>query len=156
MTAYLCLGSNLSHPRAQLNKARKLLAVEPGTKVLRASSVRKSQPYGKSDQPCFWNQVLEIQTSLSPQELLKWLLAMENAMGRVRREKWGPRIIDLDILFYEDLVLQTSELILPHPDLHNRRFALRLLNELAPDLIHPVFKKSVATLLRGLDAAKEK
>ena len=82
--------------------------------------------------------------------------AVENAMGRVRREKWGPRIIDLDILFYEDLVLQTSELILPHPDLHNRRFALRLLNELAPDLIHPVFKKSVATLLRGLDAAKEK
>ena len=152
MKAHLCLGANLGKPRVQINHALRLLASDPQIRLLRKSSLVKTMPYGRKDQPEFWNQVVEIDTDYDPGALLKVLLYAEAKLGRVRREKWGPRHIDLDILLCGDLVENSPELVLPHPDLHNRRFALQLLNELIPDQQHPVLHKSIATLLAELDA----
>ncbi|MGC9362295.1 MAG: 2-amino-4-hydroxy-6-hydroxymethyldihydropteridine diphosphokinase [Candidatus Syntrophosphaera sp.] len=146
MIAYLCLGSNLNEPREQVRKAAELLRAEGGIHVRRESSLIRTKAYGKKDQPDFYNQVLEIETQYEPHELLHALMDIERRMGRVRKEKWGPRVIDLDILFYGDAVLETDQLILPHPDLHNRGFVLDLLAELSPELTHPVLRKSVSEL----------
>ncbi len=146
MKAYICLGSNLNDPREQVQKAAELLRAEPGIHVRRESALIRTKAYGREDQPDFYNQVLEIETQYEPYELLHALMDIERRMGRVRKKKWGPRVIDLDILFYGDVVLQSDQLTLPHPDLHNRGFVLDLLAELSPELKHPVLRKSVSEL----------
>jgi 2-amino-4-hydroxy-6-hydroxymethyldihydropteridine diphosphokinase len=150
MKAYFCLGANLGDPEAQIRKAVRLLNADYRIQVLRKSSLIKTKPYGKTDQPDFWNQVVEVETDYLPQELINIILQTESNLGRVRGEKWGPRLIDIDILMYEDLVLESKRLSLPHPDFHNRLFALELLAELAPDLRHPILHKSISALLNEL------
>jgi 2-amino-4-hydroxy-6-hydroxymethyldihydropteridine diphosphokinase len=153
MTAWLCLGSNQMKPRAQVQKAVRILAADPKIRVLRKSSLVRTKAYGKEDQPDFRNQVIEIDTKYSPLDLLQKGLAVETEMGRVRKERWGPRVIDIDILLYEDEEMQTMSLTLPHPDFHNRRFVLELLCEVDPELKHPVLNKTMAKLLEELGHA---
>lgn len=153
MTAWLCLGSNQMKPRAQVQKAVRILAADPKIRVLRKSSLVRTKAYGKEDQPDFRNQVIEIDTKYSPLDLLQKGLVVETEMGRVRNERWGPRVIDIDILLYEDEEMQTMSLTLPHPDFHNRRFVLELLCEVDPELKHPVLNKTMAKLLEELGHA---
>jgi 2-amino-4-hydroxy-6-hydroxymethyldihydropteridine diphosphokinase len=153
MTAWLCLGSNQMKPRTQVQKAVRILAADPKIRVLRKSSLVRTKAYGKEDQPDFRNQVIEIDTKYSPLDLLQKGLVVETEMGRVRKERWGPRVIDIDILLYEDEEMQTMSLTLPHPDFHNRRFVLELLCEVDPELKHPVLNKTMAKLLEELGHA---
>ena len=107
-------------------------------------------PYGKTDQPDFMNCVIELETSLLPEELLKKCLYIENQLGRIRNEKWGPRTIDIDLLFCGNKIINTELLILPHPEVHKRKFVLTSLNELCPDLVHPILKKKIRDIFMEL------
>jgi len=144
--AYLLIGGNMGDRNKNLNEAIDFIARECGS-VIKSSSIYETAAWGKTDQPDFLNQCLLIQTSLSAPDLMKQLLKIEEKMGRKRKEKNDPRIIDIDILFFNDEVLQTEFLTLPHPQVQNRRFALVPLKEIAPNLVHPVFKKSMSKLL---------
>ena len=144
-TAYVALGSNLGDKEANLRKALELLE-ERGVEVVKTSSFICTEPYGVTDQPQFLNGVCEVRTSLVPLALLHTLLEIEQEMGRVRLRHWGERNIDLDLLLYEDVVLDTEELKLPHPDMQNRDFVLLPLAEIAPKLVHPILQKSIEEL----------
>ena len=144
-TAYVALGSNLGDKEANLRRALELLE-ERGVEVVKTSSFICTEPYGVTDQPQFLNGVCEVRTSLVPLALLHTLLEIEQEMGRVRLRHWGERNIDLDLLLYEDVVLDTPELILPHPDMQNRDFVLLPLAEIAPKLVHPILQKSIEEL----------
>ena len=144
-TAYVALGSNLGDKEANLRKALELLE-ERGVEVVKTSSFICTEPYGVTDQPQFLNGVCEVRTSLEPLELLHTLLDIEQEMGRVRLRHWGERNIDLDLLLYEDVVMDTPELKLPHPDMQNRDFVLLPLAEIAPELVHPILQKSIEEL----------
>jgi len=146
---YLALGTNLGDRGANLQSA--LVALGPKVQVGGCSAVYETIPWGFADQPPFLNQVLKGQTTLSPLDLLSHLKEIEAALGRVPTFRFGPRLIDLDILFYADWTLDTPELILPHPHLHERAFVLVPLNDLAPDLRHPVLGQTVRQLLAGID-----
>ena len=144
--AYLLLGSNMGQSKALLaNAADHIQQLIGPIQVL--SSIYKSDAWGKEDQDPFLNQVLLVETSLSASDLLQSLLKIEQQMGRIRSVKWGARIIDIDILFYDNEQIQNDNLIIPHPALAERRFTLIPLNEIAPDFLHPVLNKSIATLL---------
>ena len=144
-TAYVALGSNLGDKEANLRKALELLE-ERGVEVVKTSSFICTEPYGVTDQPQFLNGVCEVRTSMAPLTLLHTLLEIEQEMGRVRLRHWGERNIDLDLLLYEDVVLDTEELKLPHPDMQNRDFVLLPLAEIAPELVHPILQKSIEEL----------
>ena len=144
-TAYVALGSNLGDKEANLRKALELLK-ERGVEVVKTSSFICTEPYGVTDQPQFLNGVCEVRTSLVPLALLHTLLEIEQEMGRVRLRHWGERNIDLDLLLYEDVVMDTPELKLPHPDMQNRDFVLLPLAEIAPELVHPILQKSIEEL----------
>ena len=144
-TAYLALGSNLGDKEANLRRALELLQ-QRGVEVVKTSSFICTEPYGVTDQPQFLNGVCEVRTSLVPLALLHTLLEIEQEMGRVRLRHWGERNIDLDLLLYEDVVMDTPELILPHPDMQNRDFVLLPLAEIAPELVHPILQKSIEEL----------
>ena len=144
-TAYVALGSNLGDKEANLRKALELLE-ERGGEVVKTSSFICTEPYGVTDQPQFLNGVCEVRTSLEPLELLHTLLDIEQEMGRVRLRHWGERNIDLDLLLYEDVVMDTPQLKLPHPDMQNRDFVLLPLAEIAPELVHPILQKSIEEL----------
>ena len=144
-TAYLALGSKLGDKEANLRRALELLQ-QRGVEVVKTSSFICTEPYGVTDQPQFLNGVCEVRTSLGPLELLQTLLEIEQEMGRVRLRHWGERNIDLDLLLYEDVVMDTPELILPHPDMQNRDFVLLPLAEIAPELVHPILQKSIEEL----------
>lgn len=147
--AYIALGSNLGDKEKNLRRAL-LLLTQQGVEVVRVSSFLSTEPYGVTDQPQFLNAVACVRTSLAPLALLDVLLATELAMGRVRLRHWGERNIDLDLLVYEDVVLDTPRLHLPHPDMQNRDFVLLPLAEIAPELKHPTLQKTVYELTENL------
>ena len=149
--AYVALGSNLGDKEANLQKAVQLL-VEHGVEVVKTSDFLCTEPYGVTDQPQFLNAVCCVRTDLEPEELLHLLLSIEQEMGRVRLRHWGERNIDLDLLLYENQILTTDDLKLPHPDMQNRDFVLLPLAEIAPALVHPVLGKTIACLAEELQA----
>ena len=133
--AWLSLGANLGNPAAQLADAVLRIDAHPAINVVKRSSVLATKPWGKTDQPDFANMALGIETTLKPVELLDVLLGIELAMGRVREEVWGPRLIDIDIIAFDQFEIRSPRLTLPHPYAHERDFVLIPLGEIAPDVI---------------------
>ena len=146
---YLALGTNLGDRPANLKQA--IAALTPQLEVKAKSQVYETPPWGFEDQPKFLNQVIKANTYLDPEPLLKHLKRLEVALGRKESFPNGPRLIDMDILFYDDLVLEKPSLVLPHPRLHERGFVLLPLLEIAPNLVHPVHKKSVREMAEMCD-----
>lgn len=143
---YLLSGTNLGDRMANMARALELIEKEAG-QLTGQSQLYETAAWGVHQQPLFLNQVLEIKSSLPPENLLKTLLNIENKMGRQRLQKWGERLIDLDILYYADEVLETEEIMIPHPRIAERRFCLVPLCEITPLLVHPVLKKTQLQLL---------
>lgn len=145
--AYLLTGGNTGNRLHYLNKAAAEIKDNCGT-IVSKSSVYETAPWGVKEQNSFLNQALKLLTPLFPEDLLDNLLQIEERLGRIRKEKYGPRIIDIDILLFNDDVIDARHLKIPHPELTHRRFALQCLNDIAADKIHPVFKKKIAQILK--------
>jgi len=143
---FLLLGANLGAREKQLLAARTKINERIGN-LVQVSSVYETEPWGDTDQPSYLNQVIEVDTNLSAEEVLQEALSIEQHLGRVRDIKWGARIIDIDILYYHNLTLQSTSLILPHPFIQVRRFVLTPLSEIAPDYLHPVLLQTNRQLL---------
>ena len=149
VNVFLLLGSNLGSREKYLQDAIKLIGQDIA-QVKRQSAIYETQSWGKTDEPDYLNQVIELETTLPAQIVLQKVLAIEAALGRERREKWGSRVIDIDILLYGHEVISRPGLIIPHPEMHNRRFTLEPLGELAPVLLHPILNKSILQLKNEL------
>lgn len=143
---FLSLGSNLGDRNQNLVTARALVEVKAG-KIVKASAVYVTAAWGKTDQPDFYNQVIEIESILSPDDLLRTTLEIEETMGRVRTEAWGARTLDIDILLYGNVTVERENLTIPHPRMNYRKFTLVPLAEIAPEVIHPIEQKSIRELL---------
>jgi len=149
--AYIALGANLDERVHNISKALALLNRHPQVKVVRVSSLIETEAEeGPAHQPNFINGVAQLQTTLTPEELLEFMLQTENRLGRKRREKRGPRTIDLDLLLYADQIIDQPHLKLPHPRMHRRRFVMIPLAEIAPEIVHPVLKQTARQLLEEL------
>lgn len=135
MKVYLGLGSNMGDRGFHLKESCRKIATHPDIKVLKESGIYETKPWGLTDQPDFWNQVIEIETSLPPLALLDACQDIEKSLGRVRRVRWGPRTIDIDLLSYDNKEWKNERLILPHPHMEQREFVLAPLREIAPDFI---------------------
>lgn len=146
---YLGLGGNLGDRSANLKSAREGLS--PTVRLLECSPVYETPPWGYLDQPSFLNQVLKGETEASPRDLLIYLKELERQLGREPTVRFGPRVIDIDILFYDDLVFEMSGLKIPHPRIAGRAFVLLPLADLAPDYLHPVSGKSIREMLEECD-----
>lgn len=146
---FLGLGSNIGDSSKLLKEAIQKME-DPFLKVQKTSSLYQTKAWGLTCQPDFLNQVIEVQTTYEPLELLSHIQSIELELGRVRKVQWGPRTIDIDILFFDDITLYRENLILPHPYVEEREFVLEPMNEIAPHFIHPVQKKSIRVLLREL------
>jgi 2-amino-4-hydroxy-6-hydroxymethyldihydropteridine diphosphokinase len=146
---YLALGTNLGERLANLQAARAGMA--PAARILECSPVYETAPWGDLDQPFFLNQVIKTETDLPPEELLVYVKNLETRLGRVPGRVNGPRLIDIDIIFYDDLILETPVLSLPHPRLAGRAFVLAPLADIAPELRHPAWNKTVSELLAECD-----
>ncbi len=149
VTAYLGLGANLGDRAAQIAQACQILDQPPQIKVVRVSSLYETVPIGVIDQPLFLNAVAAVQTTLAPEDLLQAALHIENLLGRIRNQRWGPRVIDIDVLLYSDRQIQTPTLSVPHPRLYERDFALIPLAEIAPDVILPGLGCTVKDFLQS-------
>jgi 2-amino-4-hydroxy-6-hydroxymethyldihydropteridine diphosphokinase len=152
ITVFIGIGSNEGDREANCMKAIEHLK-QKGIAARKASSMYETEPWGLKEQPKFINMAVEAETGLSPEELLKALKEVEKEMGRKETVRWGPRIIDLDILLYDDAVINMEHLHIPHPLLHKRDFVLLPLSEIAPDKIHPVLKKNIRQLKEELYSA---
>lgn len=148
---YLALGSNVGNRSANLKTA--IAALPPQMEVKAKSRVYETPPWGYTDQEKFLNQALKVQTYLAPEPLLKHLKRLELALGREATFQNGPRLIDIDVLFYDDLVYESPTLVMPHPRLHERGFVLMPLMDIAPDLVHPVKQQSIRQLLALCDVS---
>ncbi len=144
--AYLLTGGNMGDRLLYLSRAKEAIEGKCG-KIVKASAIYETEAWGLEDQHPFYNQALLLQTDLDAKALLQCLLQIEAALGRKRELKYGPRIIDIDIIFFNDDIIRKEELSVPHPQLQNRRFVLMPLNEIAPQKVHPVFNKTVMQLL---------
>ena len=149
-TVYIGIGSNLGDRGGNCIRAIELLE-QRGIPVKKRSSLYETEPWGVKDQPLFVNMAIEIETALSPRELLKILKEMEKEIGRETSSRWGPRIIDLDILLFNTDVVDEDTLSIPHPLMHERDFVLKPLSEIAPDAEHPVLHKNIRDLVMQLE-----
>jgi len=143
---FLLLGSNLGDRPQVLAAAREAIGAQAG-RIVNQSAVYETAPWGITDQPAFLNQVVKISTSLLPEDLLRVILNIEHDLGRVRYERWGARVIDIDILYFGQTVMDSARLTLPHPRIQDRRFVLAPLAEIAPDFLHPLLQKTSSKLL---------
>ncbi len=148
-TVYIALGTNLGNRLANLREAIDFFSSE--LRVIRESTIYETPPWGYIEQPAFLNMVIEAETKLAPRALLSYLKDKEKNLGRIKNFRNGPRLIDLDILFYDDLILDEKKLTIPHPRLHERAFVLVPLAEIAPAFIHPLFGKKINVLLQDVD-----
>lgn len=151
---YLALGTNMGNRLSNLKTAVDNLT--PQMSVKKKSHIYETPPWGFTDQAAFLNQVLQVETYLKPEALLAHLKRLESALGRVPTFQNGPRLIDIDILFFDDVEIDTPPLVIPHPRLHERAFVLVPLADIAPDLVHPIFHKTVRELLTALDQSEIK
>jgi 2-amino-4-hydroxy-6-hydroxymethyldihydropteridine diphosphokinase len=151
---YIGLGSNLGDRHRNCLRAIELIEGS-GLVVSKQSAMYETAPWGVTDQPAFVNMAIEIETDLDPQGLMALLKRIEKAMGRQKTVRWGPRIIDLDILFYNQITLHSDGLIIPHPLMHEREFVLKPLSEIAKDLIHPVLKRKISDLSEAIKSTRE-
>lgn len=149
--AFVGLGSNLGDREFLIRRAIESLRELPRTRVTQISSLYDTDPVGDVEQPAFLNAVVALETELGPRELLWQLLLIERRMGRIRAQRWGPRPIDLDLLFHGREVVDEPDLTLPHPEAHRRAFVLIPLAELDPAFVHPVTGEPVRKMLRALD-----
>ncbi|HBH60274.1 MAG TPA: 2-amino-4-hydroxy-6-hydroxymethyldihydropteridine diphosphokinase [Nitrospiraceae bacterium] len=152
-TVYIGIGSNLGSREENCERAIRLL-IAHGITITKRSSMIETKPWGFTEQSDFINMAIEIETTLAPEELLRLLKKIETEAGRLPSSHWGPRAIDLDILLYDDLVINTPELEIPHPGIEQREFVLRPLSELAPNTMHPVLHKSIRELLDALEGIR--
>ena len=146
--AYIGIGSNLGILEKNCTEAIEKISSTKDIKIVSRSSFYHTEPIGGVQQDWFVNSVIKIKTALSPMNLLSALLNIESTMGRTRKEKWGPRLIDLDLLFYGNLILGKKGLTLPHPEIQKRKFVLIPMSEIAESLVHPTLKKTIKTLLQ--------
>ncbi|GAE01327.1 2-amino-4-hydroxy-6-hydroxymethyldihydropteridine diphosphokinase [Clostridium botulinum B str. Osaka05] len=144
-TAYVAFGSNIGEKENYIKRALEKIE-ERKIKIIKVSPIYETEPYGVLDQDSFLNGVVKIETNLTPENLIKELLLIEKQLDRVRERRWGPRTIDLDIIFYDDLIINKNNLIIPHKDMGNREFVLKPLCDIDKNFIHPVLKKSVKQL----------
>jgi len=147
---YIGIGSNLGMREENCKKAIKAISRIQCARLLSKSSLYETEPLGVKEQPWFINCVVSIDTSLTPEDLLYELQMIEKKIGRTSERKWRPRIIDLDILFFNDQSISSPQLVIPHPEAYRRRFVLQPLLEIAPDFVHPVLKKTCSALLKAL------
>lgn len=152
--AYLLTGGNLGNRQQYLATARELIAQHCGP-VTTASGLYETAAWGNTDQPAFLNQALQIQTALNARQLIRRILKIEKMMGRIRKEKFGPRLIDIDILLFNNEKHQYHFLKVPHPEMQNRRFVLVPMAEIAPDAVHPILQKTINELLNECPDALE-
>lgn len=153
--AYIGIGSNLGDKVKNCLEAIERIVKAEENELIGQSSLYQTEPWGNEDQDWFVNAVIKIKTSLNPEDLLKQLRTVEEQLKKRKEERWGPRNIDLDILFFNDEVIETPDLTIPHPSLHLRRFVLVPLHEICPDFIHPQLKLSVRELLKSTGDEKE-
>jgi len=152
--AYVGLGSNIGDKAGNILRALNILSQFDGIKVTKVSSFYETEPIGYEDQDWFINAVAQVETILTPEELLIAFKKVEQIMGRKNTIRWGPREIDLDLLMYDQLCFESPGLVIPHPRLHERAFVLVPLAKIAPDLFHPIQKKTIAVLLAELQSQK--
>jgi len=151
--AYIGLGSNLDDPRSRIRSAIQSIKQFPDTTLLGCSSCYRSKPLGSRNQAEYINAVVEVDTRLDAEQLLLRMQAVENQQGRVRTQRWGPRTLDLDLLLFDDLVVKSDALTLPHPEMHKRGFVLYPLHEIAPEIEIPG-RGRVRDLLSGMDPSE--
>jgi len=154
-TAYIAIGSNLGDRQSFIDDALRHLGENPEIEIVQTSATLETEPVGPGPQSRYLNAVLQIQTSLQPHSLLEALIEVEHRLGRIRREKWGPRTIDLDILFFDDQIIDEECLTIPHPRLQDRTFVLIPLCEIAPGVVHPLLHRSIENLLDELERSRE-
>lgn len=152
--AYLGLGTNLKDREANLGKALDLLSAESGVRLVRCSRIYETEPWGVADQPRFLNSVAEVATTLDPERLLDVCKDVEGRIGRQPGIRWGPRLIDVDILLYGNHIVQLPHLEIPHPRLHLRAFALVPLAELAANIVHPALGKTIGELAGAVEGSQ--
>ena len=149
-SAYLITGGNMGQRQEQLAYAARLIEERCG-KIIDRSSIFETAAWGKTDQESFLNQALVLETTINARDLLNEILYIENLMGRDRIEKYGPRIIDIDIIFFNHQIIKENGLVIPHPEMARRRFVLEPLNQVIPAYIHPIYYKTISELLNACE-----